>query len=442
MLQLHDTTRRRVCIAGFILLGLLPALLIGGWCADRHLPGCARDEAERLGRQLGLAVKLKGISHLRPGVMLYQDIELADPETGETMLRCPTLEIACRHQIDESGQPRSMLEVIATQPEVEAASLSRSWRWLLQLLEGKPDLWENDVHFSAAQLTLKAERSQTLSDVEGLMETLPVGTRAEVNFRLAGTDTPEPARIRVVRNRQSSPPASGFELYTGGGELPCNVLAMGVSELKPLGPRCRFHGYIWANETPDGWNGEVTGQLVELNLGDLVADHFPHHLSGIGEATIQSARFRRGRLEEGSAILAAGPGTIDRSLAAAAMEHLGLVQGTEPFPDKERIEYDHLAISVTLDAQGLRLRGCCPEAESGTILSDSRGRLLGESPQGAEPIAALVQTLAPPSALQVPTGRQTDWLLRHLPAADVVPPIPSEDAIPTARLKLPETWQR
>ena len=217
---------------------------------------------------------------------------------------------------------------------------------------------------------------------------------------------------------------------------------MGLSELKPLGPRCRFRGYIWANETPDGWNGEVTGQLVELNLGSLVTEHFPHRLSGVGEATIQSARFHRGRLEEGSAILAAGPGAIDRALVAAAMDRLGLVQGTEPFPESERIEYDHLALSITLDAQGMKIRGCCPEAEPGTILSDSRGRLLGEPPQGPLPIASLVQTLAPPSALQVPTSRQTDWLLRHLPAPEVVPPIPSEDAIPTARLKLPETWQR
>jgi len=164
------------------------------------------------------------------------------------------------------------------------------------------------------------------------METLPGGTRAEINFRLAGVATPEPIRIRVVRDRQASPPTSGFELDTGGGELSCNVLAMGLSELKPLGPRCRFRGRIWANETPEGWTGEVTGQLVELNLGNLVTDHFSHRLSGVGEATIPLARFRRGRLEEGSARIEVGPGTIDRALLAAAMGRLGLVQGTEPFP--------------------------------------------------------------------------------------------------------------
>ena len=37
-------------------------------------------------------------------------------------------------------------------------------------------------------------------------------------------------------------------------------------------------------------------------------------------------------------------------------------------------------------------------------------------------MAALVQTLVPQSAVQVPASRQTDWLLRHLPVPEVIPP--------------------
>ena len=288
-----------------------------------------------------------------------------------------------------------------------------------------------------------ADNSQTLTEVQGAIEDLPGGTQAQLHFRLAGADTPEPARIRVVRNRQVSPPASGFELYTGGGELPCNVLAMGLDELKPLGPRCRFRGYIWANETPDGWQGEVTGQLAELDLGGLVSDHFPHKLAGSGEATIQSARFRRGRLEEGSAIVVAGPGTIDRSLLAAAVDRLGLVDGAEPLPAGELVPYQQLAFSATLDAQGLRLYGRCAAAEPGTILSDGRHQLLGESPQQQPaPVVALVRTLVPQSAVQVPASRQTDWLLQHLPVPEVMP-VPGAEAVPPhARVRLHDTWQR
>ncbi len=468
-------------MAAFLLLGLLPTLLVGGWCASRHLPGRARAEAENLAAQLGLDVKLEALSYLRPGTVLYEGVELADPETGQALFRCRLLEVAWQEQTDEQGQRRPTLSIVASQPQVETAALRPTWRWLQNLLASQLGRLKTDVQFSAAEVTLHAaDGSQTLSDVEGLVEGLPGGTHAQLNFRLVGADTPEPARIRLVRNRQVSPPMSGLELYTGGGELPCNVLAMGLAELRPLGPRCRFRGYIWANETADGWDGEVTGQLVELDLGSLVSDHFPHRMSGAGELTVQSARFRRGRLEEASGILVAGPGTIDRSLVTAAVDRLGLVpgsgvsplplgegqgegrvadNGTRSVPDTlsadtgtrsvpntlradSRIQYQQLALSATLDARGLRLRGRCADAEPGTILSDGRRRLLGESPQQPQPVAALVQTLVPQSAVQVPASRQTDWLLRHLPVPEVIPPAGAESAPPLARPRLPETWRR
>jgi len=269
----------------------------------------------------------------------------------------------------------------------------------------------------------------------------PAGqTNVLLRFRLVGADTPEPARLRVVRNRQLSPPATGFELYTGDGELPCRLLAMGMSELRSLGPRCRFRGYVWADETTDGWEGELTGQLVELDLGSLVSDHFPHRLSGIGRATVQSARFHHGRLEEGNATLVAGPGAIDRSLVVAAMDCLGLAPGAEPIPVGEQIAYRQLAVTATLDAGGLRLHGQCAAGGPGTILSDGRVALLAESPRRLHPVSALVQSLVPASALQVPASRQTDWLLRHLPVPDAIPS-PASIALPTAHLRLRDTWR-
>lgn len=449
MFHLHDTTRRRICVAGFLIFGVLPVLLVGGWCLGRYMPGCVQAEADRLSRQIGLKVKLGGLQYLRPGAILYEQLEAADPETGQVVFRCRLLEVAHQKKTDPQGQSRPTLTMIASQPEVEVGGVHRIWRCLQRTLEGYRGPLEADIQVSAAELTLRAIRhGQTLTEVRGSLENLPDGTHAQLVFRLAGADTPEPARIRLVRNLKVSPPASGFELYTGGGELPCNVLAMGLDALKPLGPRCRFRGYIWASEMPDGWQGEVTGQLVDLDMGRLLSDHFPHRLAGCGEMTIQSARFCRGRLEEGNAIVMVGPGTINRSLVDAAVDRLGLVAGGELFSDRdkdrENVSYDELAFLVTLDAEGLRLSGRCAATEPGVILSRDRQCLLGQSQQPHQkpsPAVALVQTLVPQNAVQVPAGRQTDWLLRHLPLPDVTP-IPGSETIPHARVRLRETWQR
>ena len=462
MFQLYDNTRRRVCIAAFFVLGVLPVALVAAWCANRYLPGHLRAEAEQLGRQLGLDVRLEGLKHLRPGAVLYEGLEIADPETGQVLLKCRLLEVASQ-QSDDRDRRRPTLALLASQPEIEAAAIGRLWELLQRTVECHHGRLDADLRIAAGEVTLQAGAdSQTLTDVEGSLETLPAGTDAQVRFRLAGADTPEPIRIRVVRNRQLSPPASGFELYTGGGELPCNVLAMGLGELKPLGARCRFRGYLWANETPQGWEGEITGQMARLDLGGLVSDHFPHRLSGSGELVIQSARFRRGRLEEASGTLAVGPGMIDRSLIEAAADRLGLTPGKGDSPifgptlrvqarksgqsperpnAAERIAYEQLAFSLTLDAAGVKLQGRCTTGEPGTILADRNGRLLGEAVEQPKPIAALVQTLVPQSAVQVPASRQTDWLLRHLPVPEVMPPDP-ESAPSHARLRLRETQQK
>jgi hypothetical protein len=442
MFQLHDKTRRRIALSAFVSAGVLPLLLTAGWCIDRHLPGCAQAEADALGRQLGLVVKLEAVRHLRPGVALYEGIELADPETGQTILRSRCLEVAWRRRADSQGQLRPTLCVIASQPEIETATIDVAWRWLQRLLENPPDRLLANVRVSADAVTLRAEgRSQTMSEVAALLEPQPGRSSAQIDFRLVGAQAPEPAWIRVVRSREVSPPASRFELSTGDGELPCSVLALAVDELKSLGPRCRFHGQIWASETPDGWEGEVAGQLAELDLGSLIGEHFPHRLSGVGRATIASARFHRGRLEECCGVIAAERGTISRSLLKATDERLGLVLGPAPIPPGDRVPYEELAMSIVLDANGLRLRGMCGTAEPGTILSDGRNRLLGEPPRGSQPVAALVQALVPQSVVQVPACRQADWLLHHLPVPDAIPP-GGEATLPTARAHLPDDWQR
>lgn len=440
MFQLHDVTRRRVCVAAFLVLGLLPTLLAGGWCMGRYAPGSLQTEAQQLSCQLGLNVKLGGLQHLRPGAILYEQFEAADPETGQTVLRCRLLEIASQQQTDDQGQRRTVLAMRASQPEVEAASLERIWQCLARTLEGSYGSLESDVQISASELTLQAaDNSQTLTNVEGTVENLQGATLAQLHFRLAGTNTPEPILIRIARNRQVSPPASGFELDTGDGKLPCNVLAMGLAELKPLGPRCRFKGRIWGKETPDGWQGEVAGDFAELDLGRLVSERYPHRLAGVADVTILSAQFCRGRLEEGSAIVVAGPGTIDRSLMTAAVDCLGLTPGPEQLPDDDLVPYQQLAFLATLDAQGLRLGGRC-EVPERAILSDGRHCLLGESSASSVPVVALVRMLVPQSVVQVPASRQTDRLLNILPVPDVMPP--AGTAIPShARARVRETWQ-
>ncbi len=280
-----------------------------------------------------------------------------------------------------------------------------------------------------------------MTGVEGSFGNPPGGVQAVVSFRIPGIDMPEPVKIRAVRNRQTIPPTSGFELSTGDGELPCDLLAAGLPELGGLGLRCRFRGYIWANQDSgpqagENWSGEVTGQLLGVDLDRLVSDHFPHKLSGAADVTIKTARFHHGRLGEASATVMAGPGVISRSLLLSAVKHLQFTSGADLDLLGDQVAYDRMALDLFMDARGMKIAGQCSSANSGIVMTDHRLCLLAAPDTRSRSAAALIQTLAPESVVQVPATDQTDWLVAHLPMPQAVAPQTREASLPPANLRL------
>lgn len=477
MLHLHDRTRYRICMAGFVLLCVVPTVAVVAWCVERHLPGNVAAEAARLSRELGLRVSLAGVRHLRPGAVLYEGLTVSDPETGGVVLRCRLLEAVWKEATDAQGNRMATLDLAVSQPEIEAARFVRLEELLGRLLRCEAGRPEADVRLTSGEVTLRSGNgSHTLTELRGSFRAIDDVNQAQVCFRLAGVALPQPIQIRVVRNRQTTPPTTGFELDTGGGAVPCDLLAVGLDMLKPLGPRSRFRGYVWANETfagpvsggaaadaaianatapgaaspavtapddasPDGWDMEVTGGLIDVDLDSLVSSRFPHKLSGTGQVTIQWARVRRGRLEDASGTLVAGPGitgraVVSRSLIDAAVGQLGMVRGAESNTPGDLIPYEQLALALLIDSQGVRLQGRCAAGGPGAVLIDRYSRLLSESPQPARPVVALLQMLVPANELQVPATRQTEWLMRHLPVAQIVPSRDAEARAPQARVRI------
>jgi hypothetical protein len=442
MFRLHDKTRRRFCLAGFFLFCVAPTLGAAAWCAMRHMPWTAVEEAKALGRQLGLEVRLAGLKNLRPGVVLYEDFELADPETGQCLFHSRQLEVQWTTTTDGSGGGKPAIALIASQPEIESAGLRQLGSLLQRAMQGQTGRPAADLKVSAKELTLRAgTNSQTFTGVEGCLDNPPGGVQAIVSFRIPGIDMPEPIKIRAVRNRQTSPPASGFELSTGDGCLPCDLLAAGLPELGELGSRCRFRGYIYANQDSgrqgiDKWSGEVIGQLLGVDLDRLVTDHFPHKLSGAADVTIQSARFSHGRLEQATSTILAGPGVVSRSLLQATVKHLQFKSGADLDLLGDQVPYDRMALDLFMDGQGLRIAGQCASANSGIVMTDRRLCLLAAPDARSRPVAAFIQTLVPESMVQVPATDQTDWLVAHLPLPPAVAPQTREATLPPANLKL------
>jgi len=422
MFQLHDSARRRIAMAAFVALCVVPTAVVVICGLARHTPGHVRTVATRLSWQLNQRVSLARVRYLRPGVVRYEGLELADPETGDRILRCRSLQVSRERPTDHEGRGRSCLVMTASRAELEAGRLDQVWQLVRRALTGRIGSVEWDARLAATEVTLRhGDASHAITQLRGRIDRLPGGSQADVTFRLAELETPEPIQVRVARNGQTEPPASGLGVYTGGGALPCSLLALAVPEFEAMGPESRFSGYVWANETDEGWGGVLEGEFSGVDLERLVAGRFPHTLAGAAELTVKNATVRQGRLEEAAGSLVAGPGTISRSLLDAAAGRLGMARGPEPRGSGQLVAYDRLALSFRIDSHGLQLQGACPPAGCGIVLVGRSGPLLGEPPAQPVPMAALIQTLAPAGAIQVPATRETDWLMRRLPVHDAFP---------------------
>jgi len=423
MFPLHERTRRRLALLAFLLLCPLPTVIVLACGVARHLPGHARAEAKRLSTHLGVAVHIDAVRHPRPGVVVYEGLTFSDPETSQTMLRCGLLEASRPKSIDGQRRSPSAVKVAVGEAEIEVAQLSRLGRVLRRVLRRGAGWPEVDLHVTAGRLALRQKdgRQTALTDVEGRVETLSTEARAEIGFRLADFEMPEPARLQVVRSRRTEPPATGFALQSGAGALPCRVLAMGLPGLETLGPGSRFCGYLWANQMPDGWEGELAGRFSDVDLARVITDRFGHRLSGTAEVSVQFARFRRGRLQQAAASIAAGPGTIGRSLLDASAEWMGMVPRAESDVPGDPVPFDELRMSLVVDSAGLELRGHCSGVHPGVVVAGRDGPLLAEPTSQPRPVAAVLATLVPGAGVHVPATRQTEWLIRRLPLPEALP---------------------
>jgi hypothetical protein len=406
----------------FLLVGVLPMAVIGGWCLWRHSEAFLRQVEQDLGHRLGLQVSIRDLTYPRPGAMVYQSLQLIDPETGRALFRCRRMDVQATCLPSGDGCPE--LSITVEKPELESRGLEELGHLVQQAMQGRLGVRDPHWSFSTDEVHLVAGgTTQTLVNVQGSMNAITGGVQAELTFRVPKLSMPEPARIRLGRNRQIAPPAAGFELSTGGAKLPCSLLALGLPDFQRAGANSRFSGYVWANQNLGGWQGEMVGEWSSLDLGELLGDASPHKLTGPAQMYLQAVRFRDGRLEQAEGTINAGPGIVSRSLITSAVDRLALTRGGEPNTPGEFVPYEQLAAAFVLNSKGLQVQGRCAGVGPGSILVDRYCRLLGDPVMQPKPVSALLQMLVSAGDEQVPASRQSERLLRLLPLPEVQLPV-------------------
>lgn len=400
-LTMHEHTQRTLCRLGFVSLCALPTAALLAWACWLGSPSHVVRCEQLLARRLGLSVRLAQVEHPRPGQLRLRDVVLAEPETRETVATMPRLDI--------STSSRGTV-VHLTEPRIVAVALAGLWTRLSQHLTAAHD----PLRFEATSLVWQGPGTDYgLANIAGGVSYSDKVGQAYLSFAL---DTPaaRPVRMRVVRDRRHTPPHVTWELQTPDAAIPCGLAWPWVDVPAWLGDSCRFRGTLRGEQNATGSQTEIVGQFVEVDLRQLVTEHFPHHLSGLAELQVHAARVVDGRIDRLSAAAVAGPGQISRSLLAGSWSMLEMPGGPLPPPAVDRIAYERLALAFLLDPRGLMIEGRCSKETPAAVLVDSNKVLLNR-PNRPQSAASLVRLLCPPTTHVVPHVREAEGLLRVLP---------------------------
>ncbi len=406
--------RLRLCRAVFCTCCLMPTALIGGAAVMIHTPAyqAARTTAwqSRLAARLGLEVHVTEIDWGGRGDLVVRGIELCDPESHDWLARARSAIV----RTTEQGPVVSL-----GQPELNFQRLPRLVDVLHEHLLLRSDCSGGVFQLISSSLILQQDpQPQSLQDVRFVLEVDGDAGEAFVEFRPAGSDEGDQVRMRLVRNRQLDPPATGWELHTGPRGLACQLALSWLPELERLGTECTFQGSIWSERMATGWEADISGVFRQLDLDRLITGHFPHKLSGISELMLGRVTLHRGQIAEAAGQLHSAGGVVSQSLLDAAGRHLALRLHPRS-GDAMLLRYGELSLEFSLDENGLAIAG--RGEPDGVVLADSQGAMLASDEPVRVSSLALIQFLVPLSELQVPAAKETAALFRVLPLPTVAP---------------------
>lgn len=404
---MHFSTRQRLCRAVFCLVCVVPTMMVVGAAAVSQSPAyrAAQRKAyeSRLSARFGVPVELAGVDRLGHGSLVAREIELKDPESRHWLVRARSAEAV------ETPQGWT---VKLNQPEIRLAQLPRLAELVHEHVLRRADERTTALHVVSSSLILQDELNpRSLLDLRCDVEGGAEGAEMFLEFRAPTLPPEQRIRLRLVRNRQLSPPATGWELHTGAAGADCALLVPWFPAIARLGETATFQGSIWCEQARPGWNVDLAGVFDRVDLDRLITRQFPHKLTGLARVEFTEFQLAQGTLSRAAGRLHCDAGVISQSLLDAAGVLLNL-ERQERMGDVAHSTYQHLSMDFSLDAHRLVI---APREGETAIIGDQFGPLLSaEAPSQLSPLA-LVQLLVPQADLLVPATRETARLFHALP---------------------------
>ena len=385
MFPLHETNRRLLCRVIFLMLVPLPTLAVVAWCGATHLPAYTAAYEDRLSAALGVRVQLDAVSHPLPGKTVLHGVELIDTEQGAVIAECDELTVT---------HVGGTLLITAEQAILKRDQFDRGWEALQARLR-RPDMLPAKTRLVVRRLRVDVNAGyETLERVDLTIQSGRSGMQSSLAFGLFGAASDEPVRLDIVRNRQSTPPATRIEMRTGPTALPCSLLSLTDEGLSALGPQSRFQGVVRMQQTHDGWTCQLTGYCSAIDLDRLVTQQFPPHvLGGTANLLIESVDPNEwgAELKNGRLVRAEGVIVVEKVRVGAPLMRV-LAQQFPALPTPS----ERLTVEFKIDADGLSILRYEALDDAGAVIVAGDGPLRGVPiGPGPQSLTGLLRGLLP-----------------------------------------------
>ena len=425
MFRLSDATRRLMTVGIFFLLCVVPAIVMISLGVWRRLPGRVSTEAHRLSLLIGHPVRLESARQLSPNAVLYEGLEILDPESNKLLLHCDRAR-AQFETVRREGEKaaRRELRISADRATITAPSLDAFHPLVERLLQCRIEGTPSAAELNVKQVVLREPECEFPARVDVTLK--PERSQIELQFRLE--EQSKPVYLCLVRNREYDPPVDGFQLVSADeGALPGPLFSAFLPTLPNLGSGAQFRGRIVANRVPEhcrrlsdgsqydpGWQLDAMGYLSNIDLPCFVGDYLPHEITGTGSVRLEKLEILSGRISVLKGGLHATAGRISRDLVASCVEEFGLSTNFAIHGPTSLLTYDELAVGFHLDGAGLRLEGECQSEPKGAMLAAYTYRLDAPRFGLISPTKAIAALTSTPES-QLATSRYASRLVRHMP---------------------------
>ena len=322
MFPLSRPFRQGLATIALVAATVLPTVLVATYAWRINRPGHIRDVEIVLGRRLGLQVTLDAVRYPRPGEVVYRGLVLRQEEPRGKGL----VEIARAGEVRLIRGDRE-LTIHADGLALRGESPKLAMDQVGALLQRSGELAFDHVSLTAptCKLDLGAGLEFAVQDLAGAFSVDQTRPTLRMAYRLVEPGLKTRCELTLSRDRAVEPVSTSLVFKTLEGLPPsARLLNVFFDATEWVGDRARVNGVLTLRQSGGRpWEGDFTGDLLDVDLGVLVGRRFPRHrLAGSARVEVEKARWgdRPGLgpgWREVKGKLSSGPGAVGADLLAA-----------------------------------------------------------------------------------------------------------------------------